>query len=552
MNWMSYHIGEEFLIAVVCAAIALRVFASPSRTEGLSEELRARLFLIGAGFVLLGLNSAVHAAIHFYGLNENLLYQTLLGYCLGLGSLIMGVSSERPEGKMFFPLLYLPLLVFLHPAVYSSFPIFGQFRPLVWVMVAYLSGTVCILYMAVYYRTRARSYIFSSMGHALICTSAIFLFFPAAIGSKPWLYGHLLRPLGFVVLFFSMNREDVRKLKGSLLYKALAAFSLLAAVPLLVFGTVVFYENVRPLQLDRRLMVFVLLLVTLASALLFGLGMIIRLIRPVLALKDSVGSLARRGFQGEAITLKSNDEIGELAGAYNEMVAKLRSALAEQDRLSRLAATGELAATLAHEIRNPLNAISGAASYIGDNYRGSLIREFVRIIQAEAGRINRLASSLLNFARPSRPEPTEADLNGLVRETLALLKQDLQEQGVKLQLHLEPHLPPLRFDYHQVKQVLLNLLINALDAVEPGSGALQISTRALNGNVHLSVRDNGRGISPQDMPHIFNPFFTTKTRGTGLGLAISKKIARQHGGDLLAQSRPGRGSTFTLVLPARA
>jgi hypothetical protein len=143
------------------------------------------------------------ASIHVFRMNQNLLYQTLFGYCLGLIMLIVAISSEKPKNKRIIPFFYLPLLVLFHTDIYMVFPLFGEFRPLVWLTISYLSGVVCMLYIAAYYRTRATKYLFSSLGHALICTSAILLFFPAAIGLKPWLYGHLFRPLGFITLFLA-------------------------------------------------------------------------------------------------------------------------------------------------------------------------------------------------------------------------------------------------------------------------------------------------------------------------------------------------------------
>lgn len=548
---MYYHIGEEFLIALVCFTVAIRAFyTSKSEHPSLDKEKRSRIFLIGAGFVLLGINSTVHSSIHALDLDENLLYQTLLGYCLGLLTLIVAISAEKPWNKKAFPLLYIPLLILLFPDIYERFPIFGEFRPLVWVIVAYLSGIVSMLYIATFYRTRSRRYLYSALGHALICTSAILLFFPAAIGSTIWLYGHLFRPMGFGILFFSMTQEELTKLGGSILYRALTAFSLLAAIPLLVFGTVVFYENINPIQLvGRKLIVFLLLLITLASALIFGLGLIIRLIGPILRLKDSVDRLVDERFS-KKIEINSNDEIGELSNAFNEMVVKLHHAIAEQDRLSRLAATGELAATLAHEIKNPLNAIGGAAVYIEKNFRGSLIKEFVKIIYDEVLRINKLTTTLLNFAKPIKPEPEPSDINKLVNETVYFLGQESKGQDVVIETDLAGDVPIINFDHNQIKQVLINMLLNSFDAVDK-NGKIKIKTRPSNGNVLLSVEDNGKGIKEEDIKNIFNPFFTTKTRGTGLGLAISKKIAREHGGDIFVESIHGKGSKFTLLLPAR-
>ena len=551
MNWLFYHIGEEYAIALICFALSIRVLSiSRSENPALDKEKRSRMFLISSGFVLLGISSVIHATIHTAGLDENILYQTLLGYCLGLLTLIVAVSAEKPWSKRAFPFLYIPLLILLFPDVYKKFPIFGEFRPLVWIIISYLSGVVCMLYIAAFYHTGLRAYLYLALGHALICLSAVLLFFPAPIGSTIWVYGHLFRPVGFGILFFSLNQEGLLKLKGSMLYRALTAFSLLAAIPLLVFGMVVFYENINPLPLTgRRIIVFLLLLITLASALLFGLGLIIRLIRPLLSLKDAVDKLAEEGFNKQ-IEVYSSDEIGELSRAFNDMVVKLSHSLSEQDRLSRLAATGELAATLAHEIKNPLNAIGGAALYIKKNFKGSLIREFLGIIYDEVARINKLTTTLLDFAKPVKPDPEPADINRLVKETLDLLRQESEEQGIIIETDLVREIPITPFDYHQIKQVLINLLINSFDAVEK-NGRIKVRTTLSGSGLLLSVQDNGKGIGEKEMENIFNPFFTTRTRGTGLGLAISRKIAKEHGGDITVESALNEGSKFTLFLPLK-
>ncbi len=552
MSWMTYHIAEELLIAFTCFLIARRVF-SVSHDAGvpLDRDRRSRAFLLGAGFFILGLNSMVHGTIHAGGFNQNLLYQTLVGYCLGLLTLILAISAEKPWQKRAFPLLYLPLLVLLLPQVYERFPIFNEFRPLVWILIAYLSGIVSILYMAVYYRTRLKRFLISALGHLLICTSAIALFFPSGIGADAWIFGHILRPIGFLALFLSINRQEIVSLRESILYKFLTTFSLMAAIPVLAFGMVVFYENIHPIQLvGKKLIVFHLVLLSMASSLVFALVLIIKLMRPLLSLRSSVDRIAAEGADG-MIETTSQDEIGTLAGAFNEMLGRLRDSFAERERLTRLAATGELSATLAHEIKNPLNAIGSAALYLKKNFQGELAQEFSKIIYEESSRINKLTSNLLNFARPLRPEFNPADVNKLVLETINLLREESEERGLALKPDLQEGMPKVLLDSDQMKQVLINLILNSFDAI-PGEGKVHIATFSSNGDVLVSVRDSGSGISDENLEKIFNPFFTNKTRGTGLGLALSRKVVKEHGGDIVVQSTPGEGSTFTIRLPVKA
>ena len=543
---LNYHNGEELLIGLICLLIAIRAFRTCDFKFSGNHVKSSRLFLVGASFIILGSSSLIHGIIHASHSNLNLLYQTLMGYSLGLYILIIAISVENPRNKVALPLLYIPLLALLHPMVYERFPFFGQFRPLVWILIAYLSGIVCMLYIGTFYRRRSKQFLFSALGHLIICIGAIFLFFPAQIGSTVWLHGHIMRPLGFIILFFSMSRKELLKMEGSVLYRALAAFSILAAIPLLFFGTFIFYDNIFPVTIiGRRFIIFLLLLITLISGLLFGLGMIIRLIRPILQLKNAVDGMLGEG-KVKRIPIQSNDEIGELSNAFNEMLNRLDNAIEEQERMCRLAATGELAATLAHEIKNPLSAIGGAATYIGNNTKGSLAKEFVSIITSEVSRINNLTSTLLSFSKTAEPNPEPTDLNKLARDALYLLSKESPDLQVTLKEELAEDMQLVNCDNSQIKQVIINLLINANDAVSE-NGEIKVKTWQRKNKTYLAVEDNGSGISAEIIHNIFNPFFTTKTRGTGLGLAISKKIAKEHGGDLTVESTPGKGSIFTLV-----
>ncbi|UCE94831.1 MAG: HAMP domain-containing protein, partial [Flavobacteriaceae bacterium] len=503
---------------------------------------------VASGFILLGVNSFLHAFIHAADLNLNLLYHTLIGYCFGLLMLIIAISASRPQTKTKIPLLYIVLLLLLVPGVFETFPFFGKFRPLVWISIAFLAGHICILHVAAYYRIKQKRILFAAIGFLFVCVSAIFLFFPSSIGSPMWLHGHIFRPIGFLILFFSINREMYIQMGGSIIFRVLTSFSMLTAIPMLVFGNIVFYFNISPIDIqEQRLLIFLLMLAIFASVLIFGLGTIIKLIHPILRLKDSVDKLVDEGLN-KYVEVESNDEIGELSNAYNEMVTKLSSAVEEQERLCRLAATGELAATLAHEIKNPLNAISGAANYIGKNYDGVLISEFTDIISDEVSRINKLTGTLLGFARPMHLEKTSVDMNKLISEIGTLMDQEAEERDIRLEFKLIEDIPEIVCDSNQIKQILFNLIINAFDATDQ-KGTVRVASGFNGETFFVEVTDNGSGIPIENIKNVFNPFFTTKTRGTGLGLAISQKIARWHGGDLVVKSNPGKGCTFTLTLP---
>lgn len=154
----------------------------------------------------------------------------------------------------------------------------------------------------------------------------------------------------------------------------------------------------------------------------------------------------------------------------------------------------------------------------------------------------------MNFARPITPNPSPSDINLIVNNTIDLIRSEFEEKGVDLIADLDGSLPEAYVDSNQIKQLLLNLLINALDATDPG-GSVRIVTSSSNGKIMVSVIDSGKGIKKEDIKNIFNPFFTTKTSGTGLGLSIAERIAKEHGGEITVESNEGRGSRFCLHIP---
>ena len=269
-----------------------------------------------------------------------------------------------------------------------------------------------------------------------------------------------------------------------------------------------------------------------------------------------------------ATATEVRDELGAIAGVVTLLQdlapirelerRRVQEALFESEKL---AATGRLAASIAHEINNPLEAIKNALYLLVNripksdpNYR------FLDIARQETERVSRVLRQLLGFYRPDTSlEAT--DLNGLIREAVGLLEPDLHRRGVRVQTRLGRDLPLIRASADQLKQVLLNLLINAQQAM-PQGGAVGVATEhgpargaegAASGpadTVRVVVQDSGAGIAEEDLPHIFEPFFSTKQqKGTGLGLWVSSGIVQRHGGRLLVRSRPGRGTTFTIILP---
>lgn len=250
-------------------------------------------------------------------------------------------------------------------------------------------------------------------------------------------------------------------------------------------------------------------------------------------------------------------EVGEQIATVVEN-SKLYERMRERDRL---AALGEMAAGLAHEIRNPLGAIKGAAQYLDPAQLGEEDGEILQVIVEEVDRLNVVVTQFLDYARPVKPTVIPVDVNEVVERTVKLLQVDLDE-SVVLEVQLDPQRPSAMSDAEQLKQVLMNLVQNAMQAM-PEGGRITITTGSthddpagfhLSGRstdfVEIRVRDSGPGLPEEHREHIFVPFFTTKKRGTGLGLAISQRIIRSHGGSISVQSRPGEGAEFLIRLPA--
>jgi two-component system sensor histidine kinase HydH len=235
----------------------------------------------------------------------------------------------------------------------------------------------------------------------------------------------------------------------------------------------------------------------------------------------------------------------ELEHVYLE----LRENIAEMKRAERLSAAGRLAASLAHEIRNPLASISGAAGIL---QRGSAPPDFVNdsleIIQKESQRLNKLLTGFLNFANPRSPRLQRTNLDDLLGSVLSLGSHSAVAAGVRL-LHVPaPHAEDVHCDPEQMKQVLLNLVINAIEA-SPAGSEICLRTAASSGKIIIEVEDSGSGIPDDAVDRIFDPFFTTKPKGTGLGLAISSMIVSQHNGALSFHKNERGGTTFRIELP---
>ena len=229
----------------------------------------------------------------------------------------------------------------------------------------------------------------------------------------------------------------------------------------------------------------------------------------------------------------------------------LQDSFEQIKRADRLAAIGQLSASLAHEIRNPLASIDGATNLIESEQTPREMRlASLAIIRKEVQRLNRLLTNLLDFARPRKPEFQPVDAGRLFEATIALVNHTAQQKGITLRKDVPAGVPPFQCDPEQIKQVILNLTINAVQAMN-APGEIVLAARRLDAAVLISVKDQGPGVKDEDLDKIFNPFYTTKNTGTGLGLSVVHQIVHQHGGEVAALRNPEGGMTFTLTIPTQ-
>ncbi|MEZ0395191.1 MAG: GAF domain-containing protein [Anaerolineales bacterium] len=255
---------------------------------------------------------------------------------------------------------------------------------------------------------------------------------------------------------------------------------------------------------------------------------------------------------------KLQSAVHQLQAAREELQERMTAQRVAETRLiqaAKLAAVGEMAAGIAHELNNPLTTIAGFAELVlADLPSDDPMRPDLELVLREAHRARSVIRRLLDFSRQSESVRVRADINEIVSDVLALMNHLLHTSGVEVHIELGEQLPWISVDRNQIKQVLLNLLHNALHAM-PGGGRLTVQTmsRQRDGDrwLVISIQDNGVGISPENMSRIFEPFFTTRARqgGTGLGLSVSYGIVTDHGGFIEVESREGQGSTFSVWLP---
>jgi signal transduction histidine kinase len=279
--------------------------------------------------------------------------------------------------------------------------------------------------------------------------------------------------------------------------------------------------------------------------------------RPMVELQEKMEQVSEGNLDVSVSFANRNDEIGDLGRNFNYMMQQLRDSREEIEVLHRtqisraehLATLGELAAGLAHEIRNPLAGIAGVVEIVGrDLPATSPARAVVKDVRQEIARISRTLTDLLETARPHPPQIRQSNLNTTVEHAVMLARQQVLSKPIKIELQKAPDLPEVEHDSDQIHQVLLNLLLNAVQAMDRG-GTVDVQVGSQENCARVVVSDTGRGIPPQILSNIFRPFYTTKGGGTGLGLSLARRIVEEHHGRIEVSSVVGQGSTFTVLLP---
>jgi signal transduction histidine kinase len=334
-------------------------------------------------------------------------------------------------------------------------------------------------------------------------------------------------------------------------------------------GVKISMDDIRGVAMQHRTTNIVMTIVTFVGlgAMLF-IALFFVVLRPIKKIRHQIGEVDQqidKYEKGERVKFdelfisEREDEITSVMRAFNRLMHRLNDAnekirdlhQIQMEHADRLATTGEMAAGIAHEIKNPIAGVLGALHIFddetkADNERKEIIAEMI----AQLERVNYAINDLLSYARPVKPEFTEIDIAEIIRRTIGLLSPQSKQLNVDIRTSLTENKILINADKKQVQQILWNISLNALQALD-GKGFVDVLVIDGETNIKIEVKDTGRGIPVEQLSCVFQPFFTTKHKGTGLGMTITKRIIEQHGGTISVESIVNKGTTVTITLPKK-
>ena len=286
-----------------------------------------------------------------------------------------------------------------------------------------------------------------------------------------------------------------------------------------------------------------------------------RFTRPIKSLSIGARRVAAGDFSFRVLSSGRRDEMGELTELFNDMIVKLdrtRELEAQLYNAEKAVVVSRLASAIAHEIRNPLNYINLTLDHLRvtfaptDPEKQEKFDSLTAQLKSEVARINARITEFLNYSRPAALEPQSLDLGALTRDALRIFEPQASECNVEMRIEEKSNLPRVIADAESLRSALTNLVINGLQSLDGNGGRLSISlsSEEEGRRVRIDVTDTGRGITPEDISKVFEPYYSTKETGTGLGLAIVRKAVEDHQGTISVKSKVGEGTTFTITLPA--
>ena len=308
---------------------------------------------------------------------------------------------------------------------------------------------------------------------------------------------------------------------------------------------VAYLEVIKLAWIKMIMLGFTALLIGICGAFILGN----QISRPIKELVKGAESVSGGNFKWD-FDIKSRDEIGKLASAFKNMTERLEINIRSRINSEKMAVIGQLSSILAHEIKNPLEPIKGSAELLKIYYpEENQILKLAGIIQEEVLRLISFIDNFLDFARPRDPEFKAVDLNLIIDKTFLLLEKLVHDKKIKVDFKQRDMLPPVRGDASMLKQVVLNVVLNAVQAADKKGGYISVTTDFKDNMAELRVTDHGSGIDGESLEKIFDPFYTTKAEGSGTGLTTSLRILEQHGGEISVKSEKGIYTMVQILLP---